>query len=187
MDAEVLAFLHEAHDRGNTPTLAAVARANGGTLPAFARRSVAGLHRDGVALAHAGEDDLVVLHLGPAATADADDDHPPHVLTTPKLRKALLGVLCVTRPEPGHLPYPGRTAPLDDAIAVTRPRSAEAARHIRGAITTLHHLGYCVITTNLGAGHLVRPGPQLACWDDPWVRDELPLLLDRLVGPGDER
>lgn len=163
----------------DTSLLAAAARA-GAVVPRRARGVLAGLVHDGLDLHEAADDDRLILALSEAVTADPDGDHPPPVMSTPTVRRAMVALLAATRPANPGRPYPGRWATVETVLAVARPTSEPAERHLLGAMRRLSDLGFAVFSDDELS---VRPGPQLVTWDDPWATDELPRLLDRLATP----
>lgn len=163
----------------DVPLLAAAARA-GAVLPQRARGVLAGLVHDGLDLHEAADDGRLMLALSEAVTADPDGDHPPPVMSTPTVRRAMVALLAATRPASTGRPYPGRWATVETVLAVARPTSEPAERHLLGALRRLTDLGFAVFSDDELS---VRPGPQLATWGDPWATDELPRVLDRLETP----
>lgn len=164
--------------RGDVALLVAIAR-TGHHLPRAALPLLAGLHADGLEAHDAEADGCAVLALATETIPELNGLHPPPVLTTPRLRQALLALLAATRPEAGRPPYPGTPALVEDIVALTRPSSAAAGRHIKGALRQLAVLGYCTLEDTV-EGEVARPGPLLVSWSDAWARDDLPLLLERI-------
>jgi hypothetical protein len=166
----------EPFDPATAPaTLLAAAARCGHPLPAAVAPRLRPLEADGLQVSVAASHDRTVVGVAGDVAAAADSDNPPPLLTTLRERKALIAALAATR-DGSDQPYPGGTTTVDEVVQLCRPNSEMAARHIIGAIDALTEDGLLDLD-----GDVVRPGPRLAAWTDPWVGADLPDLLHRLA------
>lgn len=156
-----------------TPVLAAAALL-GHPVPESAAKRLRTLERDGMQVTVADAHGRALLDVADDVAAHPDSQTPPPLLTTSKHRRALVAALAACRAADGSL-YPGRPARVDDVVALTRPTSAPAGRHIRGALDDLAALGLIDINNDV-----VTAGPQLAAWTARRHQQDLAEVLDRL-------
>lgn len=178
--------LTRAVEQRDTRLLAAAARL-GAALPADARPLLAPLADLGLRVVDLVAPDTGGRGLGLAPTtgllATADLDPPPPLLTSMRPRRSLVGALAACRVPGSDHPYPGRTATVAEVVEALGATGDDGrVRHVKGGLRTLavHDL-VVLVDDRVDHDAPVRLGPAVAAWDEPWVREELPALLDALA------